>query len=456
MAGDKLDLLIVEDDPGLQSQMRWALSDFDVTVTADRSAAMSALREIRPPVVVLDLGLPPDPNGASEGLATLEEILGLAAGTKVIVASGNDERANAVKAISMGAYDFCAKPVDPDMLRLIIDRAWHVYKLEEENRQLLSQSASSAFGDIITSDPEMHRVCAIVEKVANTDVTLLVTGESGTGKELLARALHRWSPRAAKPLIAINCAAIPDNLLESELFGFEKGAFTGAAKQTVGKIEKADSGTLFLDEIGDLPGSLQAKLLRFLQDRTIERIGGRTTIPVDVRIVCATNQTLEDMIGDGSFREDLYYRLNEIQVVVPPLRDREGDAALLAKYFFTKFNKEYGKKLRGISEGTIMAISQHPWPGNVRQLENHIKKAVIMAEGRTIMPRDLGLPGIEGDDDSYGIPTLKDVRENAERRLVQEALQATEGNVSKTAKLLGVSRPTLYDLLRNLGIREDA
>lgn len=450
--GSKLKLLIVEDDPGLQSQMRWAMTDqHDVIATDNRGDALDLVEQERPQVVILDLGLPPDPDGASEGLATLQGILAVDPGAKVIIASGNEERANAVRAISLGAYDFCSKPIDIDVVSLIVERAWHVYRLEEENR-LLAQREVDSFGSIVTSDPDMIKACQTVEKIAKTDVTLLITGESGTGKELLARALHDASPRKHSAFIAINCAAIPENLLESELFGFEKGAFTGAAKQTIGKIELADQGTLFLDEIGDLPHSLQAKLLRFLQDRIVERIGGRKQIPVDVRIVCATHQKLEEMIAAGTFREDLYYRLNEIQVEVPPLRRRSGDPVLLAKYFLDKFNQQYNKSLRGLSEPAVAAIARHKWPGNVRQLENHMKKAVIMAEGKVVTPEDLQL--VQGDEE-VKLPTLREAREDAERRLVIDVLAATEGNVSKTAKLLGVSRPTLYDLMKNLGLRAD-
>ncbi|MEQ9640169.1 MAG: PEP-CTERM-box response regulator transcription factor [Alphaproteobacteria bacterium] len=449
MADETLKLLVVEDDPGLQSQMRWAMSDFEIEVTGDRDSALAAVRAQEPPVVVLDLGLPPDENGATEGLATLEGILSIRPQTKVIVASGNEERGNAVRAISMGAYDFYAKPVDIEVLKLIISRAWHVHTLEEENRRLMQGGAGGAFADIVTSDPEMQRVCRTIEKVATTDVTVLILGESGTGKELLARALHKASLRADQPFVAINCAAIPENLLESELFGHEKGAFTGATKQTIGKIEMADGGTLFLDEIGDLPLSLQAKLLRFLQDRMIERIGGRKQIPVDVRIVCATNQNLQTMMTDGGFREDLFYRLNEINVSVPPLRERQGDANLLATFFLARLNEQYSKSIRGLSEAARAAIASYEWPGNVREFENRMKKAVIMADGKVLAPEDLEL---ETADESQVLPNLKEARETAERRVVRQALALTQGNVSKSSKLLGISRPTLYDLMRDLGI----
>lgn len=450
MEHGNLKVLIVEDDPGLQSQMRWALADqHEVFVAGERNEALAVLADEELSVVVLDLGLPPDPDGATEGLATLQAILDVRPQAKVIIASGNESRENAVRAISLGAYDFCSKPVDVEMLSLIIERAWHVSKLESENKHLLTIGAASPFGSIITEDEQVQQACRTVEKVAATDVTVMVTGESGTGKELMARALHDASPRVDNTFVAINCAAIPETLLESELFGFEKGAFTGAAKQTVGKIEMADQGTLFLDEIGDLPSSLQAKLLRFLQDRVVERLGGRRQIPVDVRIVCATNQDLESMIAEGTFREDLYYRLNEIRVHIPPLRERQGDAVLLARFFLDRFNKQYKKSVRGFSDSALVALGNHRWPGNIRQLENLIKKAVIMAEGKSIKPNDLD---ISEAIDSGNMLSMKEVRDRAERCHIQEVLAATEGNVSKTAKLLGVSRPTLYDLMRNLDI----
>jgi two-component system NtrC family response regulator len=453
MAADSLRLLIVEDDPGLQSQLRWAMSDHTVMVADNREKALAIAQEKAPQVAVLDLGLPPDPDGASEGLATLQALLRLDPAIKVIVASGNEERANAVRAISLGAYDFCAKPVDIELLRLIVERVYNVYRLETEHEALLRRSNSSTLGGIITGDPAMQRVGQTVEKIARTDVTLLITGESGTGKELLARALHDLSGRAKGNFVAINCAAIPENLLESELFGYEKGAFTGAVRTTPGKIETADGGTLFLDEIGDLPASLQAKLLRFLQDRLIERVGGRKPIPVDVRIVCATNQKLEQMIEQGAFREDLYYRLNEMRVEVPPLRERHGDAVMLAKFFLGRFNKQYNKSLRGFAADALSAIAAYNWPGNVRQLENSVRKSVVMADGRTVTAADLGLSEVA--DRQTPIPTLQEVRKEAERKLVSGVLATTQGNISKTAKILGVSRPTLYMMMRNLGLRAE-
>ena len=437
-------LLIVEDDVGLQSQLRWAFSDYDTQIVGDREAAITAVRRYNPPVVTLDLGLPPDPANVSEGFSTLEEILSLNSEIKVIVVTGNDDHDNAIKAIAMGAYDFYQKPIDAEVLKIIIDRAQHVYQLEQENKLLQQSQLISPFEGLITSSPEMLKVCRTIEKTATTDATALLLGESGTGKEVLARALHSLSLRHDNRFIAINCAAIPENLLESELFGYEKGAFTGATKRTIGKIEYADQGTLFLDEIGDLPLSLQAKLLRFLQERVVERLGGREEIPVDVRIVCATHQDLAEMIKVGSFREDLYYRLSEINIKLPPLRDRTGDAALLAKTFLGKYIEQNSSKVKGFSKDALIAIENYDWPGNVRELDNKVKRAVIMAENAFIDAEELDLdPGTE-----TAMPlNLKEAREVTERSTIQRALSHTENNISKAAELLGVSRPTLYDLM---------
>ncbi len=444
-------LLVVEDDPGIQSQLRWGLDEFNVVVAGDREQALAELRRHAPPVVTLDLGLPPDPNGASEGLRALGEILETAPETKVIVVSGNDDRANAVRAVGLGAYDFYQKPIDLEVLKLIIQRAYHVHRLEQENRRLQGESGSP-FEGLVASSPQMLRVCRMVEKVAPTEATVLLLGESGTGKEVLARALHALSPRAKGPFVALNCAAIPDTLLESELFGYEKGAFTGAARQTKGKIEYADGGTLFLDEIGDLPQPLQVKLLRFLQERVIERLGGRTAIPVDVRVVCATNQDLEALMSEGRFREDLYYRINEIAIRIPPLREREGDAVVLARAFFQRFAAgRGGRRLRGFSPEALAAIEAYDWPGNVRELENKVKRAVIMADGPLVTPEDLELP--EAGAGRMPELNLRTVRDKAERAALERALRLHEGNISQAAEALGVSRPTLYDLMRKHGLR---
>lgn len=449
---DNRKLLVVEDDLGLRKQLRWALDDFDVAVAEDRPSAIAAVRKEPPTVVVLDLGLPPDPNGASEGLATLTEILTLQPATKVIIASGNEDRNYALQAISQGAYDFYPKPVDSDVLKLIVERAMHVSALEADVQRLRQLSARATFGGIQTADQKMLEICRLVERVATSDVSVLINGESGTGKEVLARALHEASPRAKGPLVAINCAAIPGDLLESELFGHEKGSFTGAHKQQIGKFEQADQGTLFLDEIGDMPLTLQAKLLRFVQDRVVERLGGRQGKKVDVRIVSATNQDLTKAIEEKRFREDLYFRLDEVGVMIPPLRERSGDAVLLAKYFLQKFSNEDNKKVVSIAPETIALIDSYPWPGNVRELENRMKRAMVLAEGGSIRPADMGL---QPDEEAMGdFPTLKQTREKAERDLVTRALQVAGHNISNTAKLLGVSRPTLYDLLKTLGINQ--
>ncbi|MBT6276961.1 MAG: PEP-CTERM-box response regulator transcription factor, partial [Chromatiales bacterium] len=373
--------MVVEDDPGLQSQLKWCFEDYQVHVAGDREAAVSQVRRLEPPVVTLDLGLPPDPANASEGLATLQQILALAPRTKIIVVTGNDDRENAIRAVALGAYDFYQKPIDPDILGLIVDRAYQLFELEQENRRLTERAVATPLNGVIAASPEMTKVCRMIEKVAPTDASVLLLGESGTGKEILTRALHDTSRRGNERLVVINCAAIPENLLESELFGYERGAFTGANKKTIGKIEYADGGTLFLDEIGDLPQSLQAKLLRFLQERTVERVGGREEIPVDVRVVCATHQDLTERIKEGIFREDLFYRISEVSVHIPPLRERSGDALLLAQAFVKRYAAEHGRNIRGLSDDAMNAVQAYEWPGNARELENRMKRAVIMAEG---------------------------------------------------------------------------
>ncbi len=450
MSQSKGVLLIVEDDPGLQKQLKWSFDGYEVLVAGDRDAAIAMVRRHEPAVATVDLGLPPDPDGASEGLATLESILSLAPDTKIIMVTGNQDRANAVRAIGLGAYDFYQKPVDPEILGLIVERAFRLHELQQENRRLVLRQTESPVSGIITNDPAMQKVCRTVEKVAPSDVSVLLLGESGTGKELLARALHQLSPRAGKKFVAINCAAIPENLLESELFGYEKGAFTGAAKQTRGKVEFADGGTLFLDEVGDLPFSLQAKLLRFLQERVFERVGGRDEIAVDVRVVCATHQNLTELIKDGRFREDLFYRLSEIVVNIPPMREREGDPALLAHAFLEKFCKNQGRSLQGFSTDAMQAIETYHWPGNAREMENFIKRAVIMADGPQVTQQDLGLNLTEAEISPLN---LRQVREEAERKALVRALGRVGGNVLQAAELLGISRPTLYDLLNRHGIK---
>jgi two-component system NtrC family response regulator len=446
-------LLVVEDDPGLQSQLKWSFEDFDVEVAENREEAIAHLRRLEPAVVTLDLGLPPDPGGVSEGFGVLEEILTLAPDTKVIVVTGHNDRTNALRAIAMGAYDFYEKPIDPELLSFTIKRASRLFQIEQENRRLQTFHGASALEGLIASSPEMLKVCRTVEKLAPTDVSTLILGESGTGKEVLVKALHKLSERRDKRLVAINCAAIPEALLESELFGYEKGAFTGAAKTTQGKIEVANGGILFLDEVGDLPQPLQAKLLRFLQERVIERIGGRSEIPVDVRVICATHRDLPEQIQAGQFREDLYYRINEATIRVPPLRERQGDNLLLARAFLEKYATELKRPIKGLTPQAIEAIEAYDWPGNVRELENRIKRAVIMADGTQVSLEDLELPGPNGDGDLDPF-NLREVRENAESQAILRALARSDGNVSKTADLLGITRPTLYNLMKKFGISE--
>jgi two-component system NtrC family response regulator len=452
MSDENRKLLIVDDDAGIQRQLRWSFDGFDVAVAGDRDEAIARFRAEVPPVVTLDLGLPPDPDSPREGFAILEEILRLAPETKVIVVSGQEDRENALKAVRTGAYDFYTKPINSDELSLIVERAYQLYDLEDENRRLQRDRKNMPLSGLITAAPEMNKVCNFIEKVAPTDVTVLLLGESGTGKELLARAVHELSPRAQQPFSAINCAAIPETLLESELFGHEKGAFTGAVKQTKGKIELADGGTLFLDEIGDVPLQLQVKLLRFLQERVVERIGGRRQIPIDVRIVCATNQNLDELMKQGIFREDLFYRVSELVVDIPPLRDREGDAELLAHNFLAKYNEELGKNIRGFSVEALAALEAYPWPGNVRELENRMKRAVIMGDGKRIVASDLDL--VEPDDVPE-VLNLARAREEAERREIPRAISRAEGNITRAAKMLGISRPTLYNLMRQHEIKVD-
>jgi two-component system NtrC family response regulator len=444
-------LLVVEDDEGLQRQLRWAYDDYEVLVASDRESALNILRAEEPSVVTLDLGLPPDPDGVSEGFATLETILSLKPETKIIVASGHGARESALRAIASGAYDFYQKPVDIDQLGLIVRRAFQLHGIENENRRLEEKAGddSIVLGSMITAAPEMLKVARTIERVANTGVSVMLLGASGTGKELLARGVHAASRRAGGAFVAINCAAIPENLLEAELFGYEKGAFTGAIKTTEGKIELAQGGTLFLDEVGDIPLPLQVKLLRFLQERVIERIGGRKTIAVDTRIACATHQDLQAMIAAGSFREDLFYRLAEIVVRIPSLAERPGDATLLAKHFLHRFAREMNPQVKGLAPSALAAIDAWGWPGNVRELENRMKRAVIMADGKLVGAEDLDLGG--SGDGGLAV-NLKAAREAADRRAIRQALARADGNISSAAKLLGISRPTLYDLLKQYGL----
>ena len=453
MSDNSRKILIVEDDPGLMSQLRWCFDNYEVLEAGDRGSAIAELRRAEPAVVLQDLGLPPEPDGVGEGFATLQEILKLSPHTKVIVVTGNGEQENALTAIAKGAYDFYEKPVDTDTLKLLVERAFNISELESENRRLQNLASESPLDGIVASSEGMLQVCRMIEKVAPTDVTTLLLGESGTGKELLARALHRLSPRNENRFVAINCAAIPENLLESELFGYERGAFTGAVKQTPGKVEMADGGTLFLDEIGDMPMALQAKMLRFLQERVIERVGGREEIAVDVRVVCATNQNPTILIEQDRFREDLYYRVSEITIDIPPFREREEGRLILARTLLTKYAKQQSRPLNGFSEDANAAIDAYAWPGNVRELENKIRGAVIMADGKQVTAADLGL-----ETGNIDPPTLnlREVRQQAESKAIRTALMKNFGNISRTAEQLGVTRPTLYDLLNKYGLSAEA
>ena len=445
-------LLIVEDDLALQKQIKWSLDRFESVTANDRESALVQVRRHAPAVVTMDLGLPPDADSVSEGFRLLEQILAADPDTKVIVLTGQNDQANALRAVALGAYDFFAKPFEPELLNLTVERAFRLAELQAENRRLQAMQQPDALSGLMTRDPGMLRVCRTIEKVASSNATVMLLGESGTGKELLARGLHQASGRRAGKFVAINCAAIPENLLESELFGYEKGAFTGAAKMTLGKIETANGGTLMLDEIGDLPVSLQAKLLRFLQERTIERLGGRQEIAVDVRIVCATHQDLKALSKEARFREDLYYRLAEIVINIPPLRERVGDPALLAHAFVRRFALEQNRGSMTLNEEAVRAIEAHPWPGNIRELENCIKRATIMADGNQISREEIGLnpPARDEADESLD---LRAIRDNAEKRAIIAALGRVNGNIVKAAELLGVSRPTLYDLMHRLGLK---
>lgn len=443
-------LLVIEDDPGLQRQLRWSFDDCNVAVASDRESALAQIRRHEPAVVTMDLGLPPDPDGATEGLATLQQILALAPDTKVIVLTGNQNHENALKAIDMGAYDFHQKPLDANVLNLIVNRAFYLHHLQKENHKLRQTSSVSSIPGLVTGDPRMLKLCQQIERIASSDVTVALLGESGTGKEVLARALHQLSSRNNKRMVAINCAAIPETLLETELFGYEKGAFSGAVKQTPGKIETAQGGTFFLDEVGDLPLSLQAKLLRFLQEHVIERVGGREEIPVDVRVVCATHRDLKEMIAAGTFREDLFYRLCEISIHIPPVRERIGDAVLLAHHFKNLARAKEKRQTLNFSQDALDAIGSYHWPGNVREIENCIKRAVIMAEGTQITAQDLGLKPAKNPEQPA---TLREAREQVERETIVKAIAQVNGNIVKAAELLGVTRPTLYDLMNRYGLK---
>lgn len=435
-------LLAIDDDLGIQKQLKWSLTDYEVVFADDRPSALQQMRRFEPAVVTLDLGLPPDPTNASEGLACLTEILQQFPQTKVIVITGSTDTEHALQAISLGAYDYYQKPIDVDVLNVIVSRAFKLSELEAENRAL--REGNHKVQDIIGNSEAILKACRMVEKIAPTEITTLLLGESGTGKEVFARSIHKQSPRAGKPFVAINCASIPDSLLESELFGYEKGAFTGAHKTTLGKIETANGGTLMLDEIGDMPLPLQAKMLRFLQERVIERVGGRSEIEVDVRVVCATHRNLSEMVAEQTFREDLFYRISEVTLMIPPLRNRGQDIVTIAKSLLHKFNTEFGTAIQGFTEDAINALLGHRWPGNIRELQNKLKSAVILADTKLITAEDLGLVASQ---DITSVPTLRKVREQAETQAIRHAYNLSNGNLSKTADLLGITRPTLYSLI---------
>jgi two-component system NtrC family response regulator len=437
-------LLILENDRALRRELEAVFSDLDVTASETSEQTLPLVRRTEPDVVLFDLGTARDPAVAAQSLDLLRQILNISPDTKIIAMTEHDARELAVAAVGLGAADFYYKPLDPGVLSIVVRRALRIRELEEENWRLRERTGAMALEGIIGVSDAMRSLCRAIEKVAPTNATVLLLGDSGTGKELLARAVHRLSGRSHKPFVAINCAAIPDTLLESELFGYEKGAFTGATKRTAGKLESADSGTVFLDEIGEMPASLQAKLLRVVQERTVERVGGRVPLALDLRIVCATNKNLDALIGNGAFREDLFYRISEVTIRVPPLRDRQGDSLLLAQFLLQQIAERFGKPSRGLAPDAIRAIQAHRWPGNVRELENRIKGAVIMADGVVVTAADLGLED-PGEDPEY--LNLRVARQRAEAQAVRQSLAVARGNLSRAAELLGVTRPTLYDLL---------
>ena len=452
-------LLIIEDDPGLQSQLRWCFNDFEVLLADDEESALKAFKTSSPQVVTLDLGLPPDPGGFSVGFKILGKILTLAPDTKVIVVTGQEDREHALNAIALGAYDFFNKPVDAKSLSLVVDRAYHLFEIEQENKALLEKSFTSPLDGVIASSASMLKTCQIVEKIAPSDLSVLVLGESGTGKEVIAKALHNLSQYSEGKYVAINCAAIPANLLESELFGHEKGSFTGASSQKIGKIETANNGTLFLDEIGDMPLDLQAKLLRFLQERVIERVGGTKEIAINTRVICATHRSIKDMIKENLFREDLFFRISDIVIELPPLREREDDIILLANFFLKKYAEQQNKAIKGLSSSAEDLLMNYECKGNVRELDQIMRRAVIMTDSNLLQAEDLNIDisadqAIETDNDSDTL-NLKIIRNTAERRAIRRALQASDNNISDAAKLLDITRPTLYSLIERLNIVVD-
>ena len=457
-------ILIIDDDEEIRTQMKWAVAaEYNVALAGDRQEAIEVFRTHGPQVVLLDLGLPPSPNDTSEGMATLAALLTLDRSAKVIIISGQSDRDNAVRAIGAGAYDFLSKPMDVEHLRLLLQRCVFVSELERDYRQLQDEERPGMFEGILGSHPKMEEVFKIVGKVAKATAPVLILGESGTGKEMVANAIHRRSPFKNKPFIAINCNAIPENLIESELFGYEKGSFTGANTQKIGLIETAAGGTLFLDEIGDLPPPVQVKMLRFLQEKRIQRIGGRQEIEVEVRVLAATHVDLTKAIEQGRFREDLYFRLAVVTCKLPPLRERGDDVVLLAQDFLKRFGKQNGRENLSFEPQALKAIARYPWPGNVRELQNRIQRAVIMADSRRICCEDLEIENSTGSRETGPSSSidlaqgggLKEARETVERELVSQALERNYRNVTAAAKELGVSRPTFYELMNKLGISKD-
>ena len=451
--GDKEKLLVVEDDPEISRQLKWALADeYEVHLAQDARSALEILKRMKPPVLTLDLGLPPKPHGSEVGMELLGKILQLDHGCKVVVVTGNNERENALQAISHGAWDYYQKPIDIDELRVILSRAFHVSVLEKESLKREKElEEKGRLDELIGTSPEISEIFAKIRKVAPSDVSVLIVGESGTGKELIAKSIHKQSSRREKPFVVINCGAIPETLLEAELFGHEKGAYTGAHVMRKGKVEFADGGTLFLDEIGELPPLLQVKILRFLQERTFERIGGRESLTVDVRIVAATQRNLEEAISKREFREDLYYRLSVVRLEVPPLRNRASDVLLLANYFRKKSCEEMKRPPVKFDLSAVQALLEYDWPGNVREVENRVKRAVVMSDSTLIKAEDLELP-FEGQD-GVGKDTLKDIRERLEREFISSALAGNNWNIARTAEQIGVARPTLYDLIKKYNLQ---
>jgi len=450
----KTRLLIVDDDEDIRAQMKWALcNDYELFLAGDRAVALAAFTADRPVVTLLDLGLPPRPNDPEEGLAALSAILTLDPLAKVIVVSGQSERQNALHAVAAGAYDFLCKPVDMDELRLVLQRCVYLAELEQEYRAMQYTERADVFEDMLGVSPQMQAVFDFIRKVAPTSAPALILGESGTGKEMVAKALHRRSAQSGGPFVAINCNSIPENLLESELFGHEKGAFTGADRQRKGHVETASGGTLFLDEIGELPASVQVKLLRFLQEKCFQRVGGRLEIQSDARVIAATNRNLQELAAGGKFREDLYFRLAVMVVRMPALRERGDDILLVAKAFLHTYGIEQAKPSLTFAPDALRALTLHRWPGNVRELQNRVRRAVIMADGKRVTARDLELT-----DTLSALPpqTLKEARESVEREMVHNALRCHRGKITAAALELGISRPTLYELMEKLGIARES